>query len=565
MSKKVRVRFAPSPTGGLHLGGVRTVLYNYLFARRHGGDFILRIEDTDQGRYVEGAEQYILDSLQWCGLTPDEGPHNPGAFGPYRQSERKATGVYKKYAQQLIDDGHAYYAFDTPEELEEMRTRHKAPDNPSPQYNHSLRQKMKNSLTLLPKETAELLAAGTPYVIRIKMIPDQEVRFTDMIRGEVVFQTDGIDDKVLLKADGMPTYHLAVVVDDHHMEISHAFRGEEWLPSAPVHILLWKFLFGIENMPEWAHLPLILKPDGNGKLSKRDGDRLGFPVFAMNWTDPRTNEPATGFKETGFLPEAFVNLLAVLGWNDGTPQEIYTLEELIEKFSLDRVHKGGAKFNFEKAKWFNHEWIKRQPTSAYSAQVLALFNQKGITISEADLAREITPANPTGSSFLPSFGDGTMEPLPDLFPPAFALTGPDPDTNPGTAPAPNRFETILDLVKDRCHLLPDFVQQASFFFQAPDTIDIAAIKPKWNEAKQLFFAELIRQYQLQGQWDAPALEAEFKEMAAAAAIKPGDLLQPLRLMLVGGKFGPGVFEIAALLGKEETLQRIRHTLGLLQA
>jgi glutamyl-tRNA synthetase len=535
MSKKPRLRFAPSPTGGLHLGGVRTVLYNYLFARRHGGEFILRIEDTDQTRYVPGAEEYIIDSLKWCGLEPDEGPHKGGPFGPYRQSERKALGLYEKYARQLLNDGHAYYAFDTPEELEQMREKYKSPENPSPQYNHSLRRKMRNSLHLLPEETERLLAAGTPYVIRIKMEPDQEVRFTDMIRGEVSFSTTGVDDKVLLKADGMPTYHLAVVVDDHLMEMTHAFRGEEWLPSAPVHILLWKYLFGLDKMPEWAHLPLILKPDGNGKLSKRDGDRLGFPVFAMNWTDPKTNEPATGFRETGFLPEAFVNLLAVLGWNDGSSQELFTIEELIEKFSMDRVHKGGAKFDFEKAKWFNHEWIKKLPASSYSPLVKTLFREKGITLSLDADTRQPNTHQPGNAE--PASGES------HIIPP---------------------FEKVLELVKDRCSLLPDFVTQASFFFERPTTIDLDAVRPKWTAAKNQFFVELIRQLQLEQGWEATTLETGFKEMAAAATIKPGDLLMPLRIMLVGSKFGPGVFDIAALLGREETIQRIKHVLGLLQ-
>ena len=555
MSKKVRVRFAPSPTGGLHLGGVRTVLYNYLFARRHGGDFILRIEDTDQGRYVAGAEEYIMDSLQWCGLEPDESPAKPGAYGPYRQSERKAEGLYAKYAQQLVEAGKAYYAFDTPEELEAMREKYKNPDNPSPQYNHTLRKKMRNSLQLEAAETARLLAAGTPYVIRIKLEPDEEVRFTDMIRGEVVFNTNGVDDKVLLKADGMPTYHLAVVVDDHLMEITHAFRGEEWLPSAPVHILLWRYLFGEDKMPHWAHLPLILKPDGNGKLSKRDGDRLGFPVFAMNWTDPRTNEPATGFRETGFLPAAFVNLLAVLGWNDGTAQELFTIEELIEKFSMDRVHKGGAKFDYEKAKWFNHEWIKRLPASAYGAQVLALFSEKGINIPDTDLVRPEIDVLPNFPLAATSLADITGDPL--LNEAALVEMVPVPT-------APNRFEQILDLVKERCHLLPDFIQQSTFFFVPPVTIDLDAIKPKWTDGKNLFFTELIRQLELTQTWESAPLETNFKEMAAAAAIKPGELLMPFRVMLVGGKFGPGVFDIAVLLGKEETIRRIRHALGLLK-
>jgi len=558
MSKKVRVRFAPSPTGGLHLGGVRTVLYNYLFARRHGGDFILRIEDTDQGRYVPGAEEYIIDSLRWCGLEPDEGPHKGGPHGPYRQSERKALGLYEKYARQLVEQGHAYYAFDTPEELEAMREKYKTADNPSPQYNHTLRKKMRNSLSLDPAETQRLLAAGTPYVIRIRLEPNQDVHFTDMIRGEVRFSTTGVDDKVLLKADGMPTYHLAVVVDDHGMEITHAFRGEEWLPSAPVHILLWRYLFGEDKMPHWAHLPLILKPDGNGKLSKRDGDRLGFPVFAMNWTDPRSGEPATGFRETGFLPQAFVNLLALLGWNDGTGQEIFTLTELIDRFSLDRVHKGGAKFDFEKAKWFNHEWIKKLSAVEYSDQVASLFAAAGITIPPADLER---PGEAPEVPIIPIVAD----PLADITgPPPFDIAAYEAVVRAAT-PVPNRFETILDLVKDRCTLLPEFVGQAGFFFQLPATMDLDAVRPKWNAAKDLFFAEYIRQLELGGELTDPhALEAQFKEMAAAAGIKPGELLMPLRIMLVGGKFGPHVFDIAVVLGKEETIRRIRHTLGLLK-
>jgi glutamyl-tRNA synthetase len=559
MSKKVRVRFAPSPTGGLHLGGVRTVLYNYLFARRHGGDFILRIEDTDQGRYVPGAEEYIIDSLKWCGLEPDEGPHKGGPHGPYRQSERKALGLYEKYARQLVDQGHAYYAFDTPEELEAMREKYKTAENPSPQYNHSLRKKMRNSLSLEAAETQRLLAAGTPYVIRIRLEADQDVLLTDMIRGEVRFSTTGVDDKVLLKADGMPTYHLAVVVDDYLMEITHAFRGEEWLPSAPVHVLLWRYLFGEDKMPHWAHLPLILKPDGNGKLSKRDGDRLGFPVFAMNWTDPRTGEPATGFREKGFLPSAFVNLLALLGWNDGTGQEIFTLGELIDRFSMDRVHKGGAKFDFEKAKWFNHEWIKKLPAVEYSEQVAPLFAAAGITIPPADLDR---PDEGLEIPILPVLSD----PLADItgMAPPFDLAAYDAAVK-ATAPVPNRFEKILDLVKDRCTLLTEFVPQAAFFFQSPATIDLDAVRPKWNAAKELFFAEYIRQLELSGELTDPhALEAQFKEMAAAAGIKPGELLMPLRIMLVGGKFGPHVFDIAVMLGKEETIRRIRHTLGLLK-
>lgn len=506
-TKKVRVRFAPSPTGGLHLGGVRTVLYNYLFAKQHQGDFILRIEDTDQSRYVAGAEEYIFNCLKWTGLEPDESPIHGGAYGPYRQSERKA--LYRQYAEQLVKDGYAYYAFDTPGELEKMRVDFKTAQNPSPQYDLTIRTKMRNSLTLAESEVKKLLDENTRHVIRIKMPENETVTFTDMIRGEVSFNTSVVDDKVLLKADGMPTYHLAVVVDDHLMEISHAFRGEEWLPSAPVHILLWKYLFGLDAMPQWAHLPLILGP--NGKLSKRDGAKYGFPVFAMNWTDPKTNELTEGFKEKGFLPEAFINLLAVLGWNDGTEQEIFSKPELIEKFSIERVHSGGAKFDYEKAKWFNHEWIKKLQVSSYGLQVKELLENKGIVITDQA-----------------------------------------------------RFIQVLELVKERCHLLTDFAEQAAFFFKVPEQYDMNAVKPKWNEAKQVFFAELIRNFELNSNWNAHDLETGFKEMAAAHQIKPGELLLPLRIMLVGGKFGPHVFDIAEILGKEETVVRVKHFLGLLQ-
>lgn len=508
MSKKVRVRFAPSPTGGLHLGGVRTVLFNYLFAKQQGGDFIVRIEDTDQGRFVAGAEEYIFNTLKWCGLEPDESPLHGGPYAPYRQSERKAG--YRQYAEQLVSNGHAYYAFDTPAELEQMRVTYKTNENPSPQYNHTLRGHMRNSLTLDAAEVSRMLAEGVPHVVRIKMPLNETVSFTDMIRGEVLFNTSQVDDKVLLKADGMPTYHLAVVVDDYLMKISHAFRGEEWLPSAPVHILLWKYLGWENDMPQWAHLPLILKPDGNGKLSKRDGDRLGFPVFASDWTDPKTNEITIGFKEKGFLPEAFVNLLAMLGWNDGTDREIFSLTELVEKFSMERVHKAGAKFDYEKAKWYNHEWIKNLPVDYLLPKVKKEFSKTDINITNDVL-----------------------------------------------------LEKVIGLVKERCTLLPDFVQQGSFFFQAPASVDTDAIKPKWDEKKNLFFTELVRAYELSVVWETHDLEKEFKELAAANQLKPGDLMLPFRIMLVGGKFGPGVFDIAESIGKKETLARIAHTLSLL--
>lgn len=506
--KKVRVRFAPSPTGGLHLGGVRTVLYNYLFTKKHGGEFILRIEDTDQARFVEGAEQYIFDCLNWCGMVPDESPLHGGPYGPYRQSERKE--LYKKYAEELISKGYAYYAFDTPEELEQMRNDLKTEENPSPQYDGKVRMQMKNSLSLPADETSRLLKEGARHVVRIKMPEHETISFTDLIHHDVSFDSSVVDDKVLLKADGMPTYHLAVVVDDYLMKITHAFRGEEWLSSAPVHILLWKYLFGLENMPQWAHLPLILGP--SGKLSKRDGAKYGFPVFAMNWTDPRNNELTEGFKEKGFLPEAFINLLAVLGWNDGTEQELFSKEELVEKFSIDRVHKAGAKFDFEKAKWFNQEWIKKLTVESYALKVKKYFDSKGISIND------------------------------DAY-----------------------FSKVLELVKDRCTLLTDFYEQAGYFFKAPEQWDAEAVKPKWSEAKTIFFNEFCEKLQALQPWDNAGIETTFKELAATHNIKPGELQLPLRIMLVGGKFGPAVFEIASLIGKEETIARIKKALTIFNA
>ena len=505
MSQKVRVRFAPSPTGGLHLGGVRTVLYNYLFAKKNGGDFILRIEDTDQTRFVSGAEEYIFNCLKWTGLEPDESPLHGGAYGPYRQSERKA--IYRQYAEQLVKDGYAYYAFDTPEELEAMRKDFKTEQNPSPQYDHTLRMKMRNSLTLSHEETNKLINTGTKHVIRIKIPEKETISFIDMIRGEVSFDTSVVDDKVLLKADGMPTYHLAVVVDDYLMKITHAFRGEEWLPSAPVHVLLWKYLFGLENMPEWAHLPLILGP--NGKLSKRDGAKYGFPVFAMSWIDPKTNELTEGFKEKGFLPEAFINLLALLGWNDGSEQEIFTREELIEKFSMERVHSGGAKFDYEKAKWFNHEWIKKAEVKSIKSKVKSLLEENNIIVADEAL-----------------------------------------------------LTRVIELVKDRCTLLTDFIQQGSFFFQQPLQYDLDAVKPKWNDAKKNFFQSFTEELAAIPEWKSAFIEDAFKKLAALQNIKPGELQLPFRIMLVGGKFGPPVFEIAELLEKKETIARIQNAIRI---
>ncbi len=506
MFDKVRVRFAPSPTGGLHLGGVRTVLYNYLFAKKYGGEFIVRIEDTDQTRFVAGAEEYIFDCLKWCGLTPDESVLQGGSYGPYRQSERKA--MYRQYAEKLIIDGNAYYAFDTPAELEAMRERLKKEGSNSQQYDHHVRLSMKNSLSLTREETQLLISNGTPYVVRIKVSPGELIPFKDMIRGDLEFDTNNVDDKVLLKADGMPTYHLAVVVDDHLMKISHAFRGEEWLPSAPVHVLLWKYLFGLDAMPQWAHLPLILKPDGNGKLSKRDGDRLGFPVYAMNWEDPATKEVTTGFKEIGFLPEAFLNLLAVLGWNDGTEQEIFSMEELIDKFSIEKVHKGGAKFDFEKAKWFNHEWIKKLDVSNYEARIKNIFKVKGIASIDE-----------------------------------------------------NYLHKVVMIIKERCTLLPDFYTQGFFFFEAPVSLDEAAVKPKWDAAKSEFFDAIIEKFKTEESWSEIAIENCFKKEATNRNIKVGELQMIFRVMLVGSKMGPAVFLIAETIGKENTIARIQHALN----
>jgi glutamyl-tRNA synthetase len=502
---KVRVRFAPSPTGGLHLGGVRTVLFNYLFAKKHGGDFIVRIEDTDQSRFVPQAEAYIFDCLKWCGLEPDESVLHGGPYAPYKQSERKE--LYKKYAEQLVSEGHAYYAFDTTQELDDMRERLKNKGSNSLQYDHQVRMQMKNSVSLLPAETKLLLDANTPFVIRIKINPNEFVSLSDMIRGDIEFDTNTVDDKVLLKADGMPTYHLAVVVDDYLMKISHAFRGEEWLPSAPIHILLWKHLFGLDAMPQWAHLPLILKPDGNGKLSKRDGDRLGFPVYAMDWADASTNQLTKGFKELGFLPEAFINLLAVLGWNDGTEQEIFTLEELIEKFSIEKVHKGGAKFDYEKAKWFNHEWIKKLDATQYSNLIKIDFENNGLKITDEEY-----------------------------------------------------FIKIINLVKDRCTLITDFYKQSNFFFTTPLQLEVDAVKNKWNVTIESYFIALIKKLSALNNWDAATIETEFKALAVEKNIKPGELQLPFRVMLVGGKFGPPVFEIAALIEKQETIKRIEQAI-----
>jgi glutamyl-tRNA synthetase len=499
-NQQVRVRFAPSPTGGLHLGGVRTVLFNYLFARKHNGTFVLRIEDTDQNRYVEGAEAYIFDCLKWCGLNPDESALTGGPFAPYRQSERKP--LYREYAEKLVMHGHAYYAFDTPEELEQKRK-----DVPNFLYGIAHRNEMRNSLSLPAHEVEQLLKAGTPHVIRIKMPEDENINFIDMLRGPVTFDSNTVDDKVLLKADNMPTYHLAVVVDDYLMQITHAFRGEEWLPSAPVHLLLWEYLGWKDSMPQWAHLPLILKPDGHGKLSKRDGSRLGFPVYAMNWSDPKTGELTPGFRELGFLPEAFLNLLAMLGWNDGTDQEIFTLDELVSKFSMERVSKAGAKFDYEKAKWYNAEWIKKIDNERLAAECKLALQNKGIAVDSDDY-----------------------------------------------------LVKAIELVKDRLVLVNDIYEHAWYFFKQPEEYDLNAVKPKWTDAKTELFKTFIKQVEETENWNAADLENNFKALLTEKGLKAGDAMLPLRVMLVGGKFGPHVFDIVALLGKQEVIARVEKAL-----
>lgn len=504
-SNAPRVRFAPSPTGGLHLGGVRTALFNYLFAKKYNGTFILRVEDTDQTRFVEGAEQYIVDCLAWCGIKVDESPALGGPYGPYRQSDRKP--MYRQYAEQLVAQGDAYFAFDTTEELEAMRENFKTPENPSPQYDMKTRGQMRNSLSLTEAEVKALIDAGTPYVIRIKMPENEVISFTDIIRGPISNDTNLLDDKVLLKSDGMPTYHLAVVVDDYLMKVTHIFRGEEWLPSAPLHVLLWRKLGWEAEMAQFGHMPLILKPDGNGKLSKRDGDRLGFPVFAMDWKDPKSEEQTIGFKERGFLPDAFLNMLAFLGWHPGTEQEIFSLAELEQAFSVERISKSGAKFDYEKAKWFNAQHIHKADNATLAPLVLPFLQKAGIAAEN----------NAT-------------------------------------------LETVIGLVKDRCQLLADFIAQAGFFYQAPETIDVDSIKGKWTPEKTAFFQNWMAEFANITPWNHEAINASFEAAVAASGIKKGELMMPLRIMLVGGKFGPNVMDIMEMIGAEACKSRIEAAL-----
>lgn len=498
----VRVRFAPSPTGPLHMGGVRTALYNYLFARKHGGTFIVRIEDTDQTRYVPGAEDYILKSLEWCKISPDEGPGEIGGdYGPYRQSERK--DMYRQYAERLIERGNAYYAFDTPEELDAVREQAKAAKMPNWQYNNITRSSMKNSLTLSEDEVKERLNSGAPYVVRIKYPRNEEIRFQDEIRGWVSVNTNNLDDKVLFKSDGMPTYHLANIVDDHLMKISHVIRGEEWLPSAPLHVFLYRSMGWEDTMPKFAHLPLILKPDGNGKLSKRDGDRLGFPVFPLEWRDPESGNVSSGYRESGYFSDAFINMLLMLGWNPGTPQEVFTRQEMIDQFSLERVGKSGAKFDPDKTKWFNQQYLRLHSGEELAEMLAPLVEERGYSATKEFNAK------------------------------------------------------VCELMSERAYFVKDILDEGFYFYTAPTEYDEKAVKKKWKEGSADLLNGLAEKFDAAPEFKAEVLEDTFKAYLEEKEIGFGQLGPIFRIVLIGGMTGPSVFEICELIGKEDTLNRIR--------
>lgn len=495
---KVRLRFAPSPTGPLHIGGVRTAMYNYLFAKKNGGDFILRIEDTDQNRFVEGAEKYILDSLEWCGVIADESPAKPGQYGPYRQSERKE--IYQNYVEQLLDEDKAYYAFDTPEELEEMRERLKNSNATSTTYNSLTRNSMSNSLTLPAEEVEKRLKSGSPYVIRVKVPLKEEIRFEDLVRGWVKVHSSNLDDKVLMKSDGMPTYHLANIVDDHLMKITHVIRGEEWLPSAPLHVLLYEYLGWKDEMPAFAHLPLLLKPEGNGKLSKRDGDKHGFPVFPIDWKE----QSVSGFREAGFDKAAFINFLALLGWNPGNDRELFTMEELIEEFDIAKINKAGAKFDFEKAKWFNQQYLKNMDSSSFLGEFKELIGaEKATLLAEGQLLE------------------------------------------------------IIDMLKERVTVLKDFETQSAYFFSRPTSFDTKVLKKKWKgkvpEALSLFSDQLENMTSL----DSESLQNTLGESANKVELSPGAVMQCLRVSLTGQGGGPDLMATINILGNKEAASRIK--------
>ena len=500
MNTPVRVRFAPSPTGPLHLGGIRTALYNYLLAKKTGGTFIIRIEDTDQNRFVPGAEDYIFEALKWCGMLNDEGPNVGGPYAPYRQSERKP--MYRQYAEQLVASGHAYYAFDTTQELDEMRERMKNSGVPNPQYNAVTREYMKNSLVLPADEVKVRMDKGEPYVIRIKMPRKEEVKLNDLIRGWVVFQSAQLDDKVLFKSDGMPTYHLANVVDDYLMKITHVIRGEEWLPSAPLHVLLYKYLGWEQVMPQFAHLPLILRPDGNGKLSKRDGDRLGFPVFPIDWKDPVSGEQSIGFRERGFFPEPFVNMLALLGWHPSDNREVFTMDELIKTFTIEKVSKSGARFDFEKAKWINQNYIKNLPDEVLASEFKKVLAAKNIN-------------------------------------------------------APDEYiKLVCHLLKERISFIGNLWDMGFYYFEKPTVYDEGTVKKKWAPEKAVYFEKLIPVLQNTTAFDATTVDKLLHDFATENNFSTGDLMPVLRIMTAGIKIGPGVHDIVSPLGAREVAERI---------
>ncbi len=499
MERKVRVRFAPSPTGPLHIGGVRTALYNYLFARQNGGDMILRIEDTDSNRFVPGAEDYINEALAWLGIGIDEGVREGGAYGPYKQSERR--DIYREHVKMLLDAGKAYIAFDTPAELEKARA-----EKANFQYDASTRASMRNSLTIPAEEVEKLIADGTPYVVRFKIEPGREVEVNDLIRGKVTINSSVLDDKVLYKsADDLPTYHLANIVDDHLMEVSHVIRGEEWLPSAPLHVLLYEAFGWTDTMPAFVHLPLLLKPDGKGKLSKRDGDRLGFPVFPLEWHDPKSGEISSGYREKGYLPQAVVNFLALLGWNPGDDTEIMSMDELIAKFSLDHCSRSGARFDFEKGKWFNHKYLQEM----------------------------------------------SGEQLAQLFKPVMSANGVDP-----SAFDDSYIARAVDMVKSRISFVSDLWDQAGFFFREPETYDPKAVKKRWSEEMPGIMKELIEVLKGLPDFSSQAAEPVVLGWIESKGYHLGNVMNAFRLTVVGECKGPHMFDITELMGLDETVRRI---------
>jgi len=499
--QQVRVRFAPSPTGPLHIGGVRTALYNFLFARKNKGTFILRIEDTDQGRFVEGAEEYIIESLKWCGITIDEGIKEGGPFSPYRQSERKE--IYKQYADYLISTGSAYYAFDTPVQLDQARSEAEK-EGRTFLYNASVRDKMQNSLSMPEEKWKTLIEQDVPFVVRYRMPLNEDIHCDDLIRGHIVVHSDTLDDKVLFKSDGMPTYHLANVVDDHLMEISHVIRGEEWLPSLPLHFMLYRSFSW--DRPKFAHLPLLLKPDGKGKLSKRDGDKMGFPVFPLFWP---YGETAKGYREEGYYPEAFVNMLALLGWNPGTEKEIFSMDELIDSFSIERVHKAGSRFDPEKAKWFNHHYLQQRSNKQLAIEFREFLRARGFHHDIVEL------------------------------------------------------ETLVGLVKERVNFVKDIWNETDFFFKAPETFDQAVVKKRWKSETPVQLMELRQILDDIPDFSAELTEATVKTWIAQKGYNIGDVMNAFRLVLVGTSRGPHIFDIIAWLGKEETLNRIERGVSII--